>query len=76
MAKRQNKQTKKNKERSMEQDRKQRNKSTPLWSTNLQRRQDYTMKQRQSLQEVDSYMEKDAVRTFSNTVYKNKLEVN
>ena len=35
--------------RSMEQDRKPRNKSTHLWSINLQwRKQDYTMKKRQS----------------------------
>ena len=37
--------------RSMEQERKPRNKATHLWSINLwQRRQDYTMEKRQSLQ--------------------------
>ena len=53
---------KKQKHRSMEQDRNPRDKSTYLWSTNLwQRRQGYTMEERQSLQYVvlgklDSYM--------------------
>ena len=48
--------------RSMEQDRKPRNKSTHLWSNNLwQRRQEYSMEKRQSLQQMmlgklDSYM--------------------
>ena len=41
----------KQKYRSMEQDRKARNKPTHLWSINLQqRRQDYTIEKRQSLQ--------------------------
>ena len=41
----------KQKHRSMEQDRKPRDKPTHLWSTNLwQRRQGYTMEKRQSLQ--------------------------
>ena len=52
----------KQKYRSMEQDRKPRDKPTHLWSTNLwQRRQVYAMEERQSLQQVmlgklDSYM--------------------
>ena len=57
--------------RSMELDRKSRNKLMHLRSINLQhRRQEYTTEKRQSLQQVvlgklDSYMQKNEIRTFS-----------
>ena len=63
----------------MQQDREPRNKLRRLQSVTLQqRRQEYTMGKRQSLQymvlgKLDSYMKKSKIRTFSNTTYKNKL---
>ena len=44
-------------------------------------RQEYTVEKRQSLQKVvlgklESYMSKDEIRTLSNTIHKNKLEMN
>ena len=65
----------------MEQDIKPINKPMWLWSINLQQnKQEYTMGKRQSLQEVvvgklDSYMKKNEIRTFSNTIHKNKLKM-
>ena len=50
-----------------------------LWSVNLQqRRQKYTVENRQSLQQVmlvnlDSYRYISEIRTFPNTIYKNKI---
>ena len=50
-----------------------------LWSVNLQqRRQKYTEENRQSLQQVmlvnlDSYRYMSEIRTFPNTIYKNKI---
>ena len=63
-------------DRAMAQDRKPRNKLMLIWAINLQqRRQGYTMKKKQPLQEVvlgklDRYMKKNAIRTFSNTIHK------
>ena len=65
----------------MEQDIKPINKPMWLWSINLQqKKQEYTMEKRQSLQEVvvgklDSYMKKNEIRTSSNTIHKNKLKI-
>ena len=65
----------------MEQDIKPINKPMWPWSINLQqKKQEYTMEKRQSLQEVvvgklDSYMKKNEIRTFSNTIHKNKLKM-
>ena len=67
---------------STEQDRNLRNTPTCLWQINLwQRRQESTVKKIQSLQYVvlgklDSYIEKNEIRTFSNTIYKNKVKMN
>ena len=67
---------------SMEQDRKPRNKPTNLWSINLQqRRQEYTMEKRQSLQQMvlgklDRYMQKNETGPLSYTIYKNKFKMN
>ena len=67
--------------RSMQQDRKPPNQPTHLWSINLpQWKQEYTMEKKQSLLQVvlgklDSYMEKNEIRTFSNTTHKNKLKM-
>ena len=55
-----------------------------FWSVNLwQRRQDYTMLKRQSFQQMmlgklDSYMLKkeEEIRSFFNTIHKNKLRMN
>ena len=61
---------------SMEQNREPRNKPTHLWSINLQqRRQEYKMEKRQSLQQVvlgklDSCMEINEVRTLPQTIHK------
>ena len=69
------------KHKSKEQNREPRNKPTLIWSTNLQqRRQEYTMGKRQSLQKVvlrklDSYMQKNEIRTFSNTIYTHKVKM-
>ena len=58
-----------------ERDRKPRNKSMHLWSINLwSRRQDYTVLERQSLQQMvlgklGSYMEKNGIRAFPNTTH-------
>ena len=60
----------------MEQDGELKNKSTHLWSINLQqRRQEYTIERIQSLQlvvlrKLDSYMEMNETRIFSNTTCK------
>ena len=65
----------------MEQDKEPRNKPTHLRSINLrQRRQEYTMGKRQSLQQVvlgklDSHMQINEVITHPLTIYKNKLKV-
>ena len=65
----------------MGQDKKPKNKPIHLWSINpWQRRQEYPMAKRQSLQQValgnlDSYMYKNEIRTFSNTKYKNKFKI-
>ena len=66
---------------SVEQNRDPRNKPTHLWSINLrQRRQEYAMEKRQSLQQVawgklDSHMEINEVRTHPHTIHKNKLKM-
>ena len=63
----------------MEQDRKPRDKPTHLWSPNLrQRKQEYTREKRKFLQQVvlgklDSYMQKNEIRAFPNTIHKHKL---
>ena len=65
----------------MEYDRKPQNKPTQLWSNNMwKRRQDYTMLEWQSLQQMvlgklDSYMKKNEVRPFFNTKHKNKFKM-
>ena len=66
----------------MENDKKPRNKHMHLWIPYfffLQRRQEYTMGQRQPLQQVvlgklDSDMQKNEIRTLSNTI-QNGLKV-
>ena len=56
-----------------------RNKATNLWSINLQqRRQEYTLGKRQSLQQVvleklDSHMYINEVKTHLRTIHKSKL---
>ena len=71
----------KEKYRSMEQDRKSRNEPMHIRSIDLQqKRQEYSMEKRQSLQQVvlgklDSYMKKKEIRTFSNIIHKNKLKM-
>jgi len=62
--------------RSMEQNRKLRNKPTHLWSINqCQRRQEYTMEKNWSLQQVqmgklDGYMQNNEIRTCPHTIQK------
>ena len=64
----------------MEKDREPRNKPAHLWPINLQqRRKDYTIEKRQSLQQVvlgklDNYMKINQIRTLPHTIHKNKLE--
>ena len=71
----------KQKYRSMEQDRKPRDKPTHVWSPNLwQRGQVYTMEKRKPLQlvvlgKLDSYMWNNEIRTLPNTIHKNKLKM-
>ena len=72
----------KNRHRSMDQHREPQNKATHLWSVNLwQRRQEYTWRRkRQSLQQVvlrklESFMQNNEIRTFSNIIYKNELKM-
>ena len=63
------------------QDGQPRNKSTPLWSINLrQRRREYAMEKRQSLQELvlgklDSSMWKGENRTLSHAIYENEFKM-
>ena len=67
--------------KSMEQDRKLRNKTEHLWSSSLwQRRQDYTIEERQS--SVDDAgktgqlcVKKNEIRTFFDTIHKSKLKM-
>ena len=61
----------------VKQNRNPRNKFMYLWCFNLwQRRQKYTMDKRHflkvALRKLDSCMQKNEIRTFSNTIYKNK----
>ena len=71
----------KNRHGSMEQNRELRIKHTHLWSINLrQRRQEYTTRKRQYLQQVvlgklDSHMQINEVRTHPHTIHKNKLKM-
>ena len=68
------------KRRSMEQNRKPRDKSTHLWTPYLwQRRQEYTMEKRQSLEQVVlekliNHLWKNETRTFSNIIQNKKLK--
>ena len=69
------------KHKSVEQNREPRNKPTLIRLINLQqRRQEYRMEKRQSLQQVvlgklDSYMQKNHTGLFSHTLDKNKLKM-
>ena len=70
----------KQKYRPMEKYRKPRDRSTHLWAPYLwQRRQEYIMGQRVSsingVGKLDSYMEKAEIRTFPNTIHKNKFKM-
>ena len=62
--------------RSVEQNRKSRNKSMLKWST---RRQDYTMgkiaSSAKGIRQTGQLYVKNETRTFSQTVYKNKLKM-
>ena len=66
--------------RSKEQNREPRNKPILTWSINLwQRRQEYTMGERQSLWQImlgklDSYMQKNQTGPLSHAIYKNKFK--
>ena len=66
---------------SMEQKREPRNKPIHLQSINLrQRRQEYIMEKRQSLQQVtlgklDSQLQNNEIRMFPHTIHKNKFKV-
>ena len=64
----------------MEEDREPRNKSMHLWSINLQKRQEYTMKKRQSLQQVvigklNQIQVKERNLNILYTIYKKKLQM-
>ena len=66
--------------RATEQDRKPTQKPHKLTLNLQQRGQEYTMEKTQFLQYVvlgklDSYMEKNEIRTFSNIIYKNKVKM-
>ena len=68
------------KHKSVEQNREPRNKPTLIRLINLQqRRQEYRMEKRQSLQQVvlgklDSYMQKNEIRTLPNAIHKDKMD--
>jgi len=65
----------------MEQKRKPRNKPMLTWSINVQqRRQEYTIRKRQSLQQIvlgklDRYMQKTESEPLSYIIQKNKLKI-
>ena len=65
----------------MEQERKPRNKPMHLWSITLwQKRQDYTTLKRYILQQMalgklDRHMWKSEIRSFLNSIHKNKLKM-
>ena len=66
----------------MKQNRVPRNKPVYLWSINLQQRrqEQYTVEKGLSLQQVvlvklDSYIQISEIRTFPDTIYKNKLKM-
>ena len=68
--------------RSLEQDRKPKIKPKQLWSTKLwQRRRKHTVRKdglffnKWCWEKMDSYMWKNEIRTFSNTIHKNKLKI-
>ena len=72
----------KQKYRSMEQNRKPRDKSTHIWTPYLrQRRQEYTMEKRPSFNKwcwenwSTTCKKKNVTRTLSNTIHKNKLKM-
>ena len=67
--------------RSMKQNREPRNEHTLVWAINLgQRRQEYTIGKRQSLQKMmlgklNSYMQKNQSGLLSCTMHKNKFKM-
>ena len=73
--------TQKETHRSMEHDGEPRNKPTSIWQINLQqRRQENTMRKRQSLQhmvlgKLDGYTQKNETGPLSYTTHKNNLEM-